>query len=1119
MHHNLTLLLHSSPIVRLIVVGLLLLVPLPAVNLSFVNQLQADETAEPTTPAKPSVGIRVPDGFEVTHFADDKLAHDIFSMTIDSRGRVVVAGANFVKILEDTDNDGVADKAKLFADSPKTGSQGMYFHGSDLICTGDAGLLRYRDRNQDDKADGPPDVFLRIKCGGEHDAHSVQRGPDGWWYVLSGNNAGVDKKYVTLPNSPVRDPEHGTLMRLKPDLSGGEVVSHGYRNPYDFAFNELGDIFVYDSDGERDASLPWWRPTRVFQALPTSHAGWHSRSWKRPDDFIDMPPVIDSFGRGCPTGVVCYRHRQFPPKFQNALFVLDWTFGRVHAISMQRNGGGWQSDSMLFMEGKGTFGFAPTDAAIGPDGSLFVCVGGRGTRGGVYRIRYVADDHQPALLAADQLHTVLTAPQPLSSWSREKWVPQARELGQDAFRTVAANEKVSAAERVRAIEVLTELFDGVDSDLADKLANSDSAMVRARAIWSVGRSAKVALTPAVFAKFLGDEDQFVVRSTLEALSASKFDWNDEASEALLNACDSDDRFVRQLASRIATRVPSSVYVDLVKQASKKSAQAVITLAFSYAQRSNAVNLNILDTALQVVEGDYTNALKLEAVRVMQLALSDVGPVPGRVAAYDSYAPTMSLEKLERELDPIRIRLGKVFPANHAAIDRELARVIAMVSSLNPKLLDAVLAKITDASHPTDDLHYLLVASRFEFERGFSQTEATAKALVGIDVKVKRLQLKQDTNWDIRIQELYTALAKHDPPLAITAVRQPSFGNPGHVFLLQQLQPQFVDEAVSKFADKLESGSEISWNTDVIFVLGESKKPEHRELIRQQFSNFAVRDAVLMTLAERPGQADSELLIEGLSSSSVKTVGACVDGLGKLPLDRTPEHVAALIKVIRRLGREKSEVSVRDRAVAQLQKLAKRRFGYEAGITGSQSDVVAMWSNWFRGEFPNQANLLGTEAAGVDVIRELLAQTDWSMGDAANGRLIYEQRRCAQCHSGSGALGPDLSGVARRFSREDLFTSILVPDQDVSPRYQTTIVETTAGRVERGMIVYQSVDGLTIRNAELQTIRLEASEIEDRRQINTSLMPTGLLKDLKSSELADLYAYLRQLSGGVAKRDN
>ncbi|MDA1016292.1 MAG: hypothetical protein O3A00_17775, partial [Planctomycetota bacterium] len=382
------------------------------------------------------VGISVPDGFEVSLFADDKLAHDIFSMTIDSRGRVVVAGAGFVKILVDTDGDGRADQAKQFSDRPGTGSQGMYFLGSDLICTGDAGLLRFKDRDGNDEADGPPDVFLHIKSGGEHDAHSVQKGSDGWWYILSGNNAGVSKKYVTLKNSPVAAPEHGTLMRLKPNLAGGEVVAHGFRNPYDFAFNHVGDVFVYDSDGERDASLPWWRPTRVFQTLPASHAGWQSRSWKRPADFIDMPPVVGSFGRGCPTGVECYRHHQFPAKYDNALFVLDWTFGRVHAIHLDRDGARWNGNSELFMESKGTFGFAPTDAAIGPDGCLYVSVGGRGTQGGVYRVRYTGANRNPTA-PTNVVERVLDAPQPLASWSREQWIPLAKSAKADAFRTVA----------------------------------------------------------------------------------------------------------------------------------------------------------------------------------------------------------------------------------------------------------------------------------------------------------------------------------------------------------------------------------------------------------------------------------------------------------------------------------------------------------------------------------------------------------------------------------------------------------------------------------------------------------------------------------------------------------
>src|SRR3569623_1122897 len=83
------------------------------------------------------LGLRVPDGFEVTLYAGDELAHNIFSMTCDSHGRIVVAGPNYVRRLFDDNGDGRADRAEDFSQLPASGAHGMYFDGDDLICTGD----------------------------------------------------------------------------------------------------------------------------------------------------------------------------------------------------------------------------------------------------------------------------------------------------------------------------------------------------------------------------------------------------------------------------------------------------------------------------------------------------------------------------------------------------------------------------------------------------------------------------------------------------------------------------------------------------------------------------------------------------------------------------------------------------------------------------------------------------------------------------------------------------------------------------------------------------------------------------------------------------------------------
>src|SRR5437899_3487798 len=82
-------------------------------------------------------GLRVPPGFEVTEFADSKLANDIFSMTLDPRGRVGVSGRGYIRILVDDDKDGRADRAIDFADGQEDLARGLRWEGSALYCTAD----------------------------------------------------------------------------------------------------------------------------------------------------------------------------------------------------------------------------------------------------------------------------------------------------------------------------------------------------------------------------------------------------------------------------------------------------------------------------------------------------------------------------------------------------------------------------------------------------------------------------------------------------------------------------------------------------------------------------------------------------------------------------------------------------------------------------------------------------------------------------------------------------------------------------------------------------------------------------------------------------------------------
>src|SRR5262245_14742129 len=122
---------------------------------AFLASSTADETD--------SLGIRAPAGFSVSEYAGPALANDIYSMAFDPRGRVVVSGRGYIRILVDDNHDGHADRAIAFADGPADGAQGLLWEGNSLFVTGDGGLRRYRDADGDDRADGPSELIRDLK--------------------------------------------------------------------------------------------------------------------------------------------------------------------------------------------------------------------------------------------------------------------------------------------------------------------------------------------------------------------------------------------------------------------------------------------------------------------------------------------------------------------------------------------------------------------------------------------------------------------------------------------------------------------------------------------------------------------------------------------------------------------------------------------------------------------------------------------------------------------------------------------------------------------------------------------------------------------------------------------
>lgn len=377
-----------------------------------------------TLTADPAGGLKVPDGFTVSQFAGPELANDIYCLHVDAKGRVVVAGRGYVRQLVDDDADDKADRAVELIPAPADGPMGLLWEGESLFVTSDGGVKKWTGVTGKGLPKEKPSTVIKLKTGGEHDAHAVRRGVDGKLYVLCGNMAGVTAKTATAKTSPITEPVAGCLLRLNDDGTEVEVLADGFRNPYDFDLDVNGVPFTYDSDNERCVGLPWYEPTRFYRVLAGGHYGWlsphHAQTWRMPPYNPNVVPPVVTAGRGSPTGVACYRHTRFPDEYRRGFFFADWTFGKVWFTQP----GDAKPKATPFVEVSGENGFAPTGLAVDPtSGDLFVSIGGRGTRGAVYRIRY---------MKGEKGEQIPLDPKPLPKWDKPKAVPLKAEALTDA---------------------------------------------------------------------------------------------------------------------------------------------------------------------------------------------------------------------------------------------------------------------------------------------------------------------------------------------------------------------------------------------------------------------------------------------------------------------------------------------------------------------------------------------------------------------------------------------------------------------------------------------------------------------------------------------------------------
>jgi putative heme-binding domain-containing protein len=272
-----------------------------------------------------------------------------------------------------------------------------------------SGLYRLTDSDGDDQLD-KVECLREMDARGDHGVHAVVPSPDGGsFFMITGNSTkptdfddssqvpqvwGEDHLLPSFPdgrghNRGVLAPG-GIIYKVDRDGKNFEVYANGFRNIFDAAFNHDGELFTYDADMEYDFNAPWYRPTRINHVTSGAEVGWRNGAGKRPPFYADSLPATLDIGPGSPTGVTFGYGAKFPAKYQNALYALDWSWGKLYAVHLKPEGASYTATKEEFVTG------APlpiTDAIIHPDdGAMYFTIGGRKVQSGLYRVTYVGDE-------------------------------------------------------------------------------------------------------------------------------------------------------------------------------------------------------------------------------------------------------------------------------------------------------------------------------------------------------------------------------------------------------------------------------------------------------------------------------------------------------------------------------------------------------------------------------------------------------------------------------------------------------------------------------------------------------------------------------------------------------
>jgi len=980
-----------------------------------------------------------------------------------------------VRMLVDTDGDGVADEASVYADG---------FNG--LMAGTAAGILARRgevwlacipsfyrlrdldgdgriDRSAGERQELSTGYGIRVALRG-HDLHGLVLGPDGRIYFSIG-----DRGYkLFLDGQTYHDPGSGAVFRCHPDGTGFEIFATSLRNPQELAFDDLGNLFTVDnnSDGGDQA--------RLVHLLPGSDSGWNmsfqymedrgpwhrEKLWHTAHDGQPawIIPPLAQIGSG-PSGLSFYPGTGLGRHFDGRFLLCDFRGGAANS-SIRTFRVVPKGASFAPVDEEETFrNVLATDAEVGPDGSLWVSDWVHGWEGeGKGRIwRFVPGERSAAEQGiVDEVQSLIGG-----DWEQLEASRLATLLGH-------------VDRRVR-LEAQWELVRRGDDALLERVAAEPDAKLLARvhAIQGLAQLARGSLlTPSVvlpFGLLLGDpswEIRMVAARELGDSGAAV----DEADRAkLLGLLHDHDLHVRSAAAIALGRIgrqsgPDPVAARALAAEADGAAAADPhyrhAIVMGLAGVSDAVGLAALST-------DPSPRVRLAAVVALRRLGSDV--VAGFLDDADPRVATEAARAIhDLPLAGVWSELAKrvaTGPLDEAFLRRAVAAAEASGTKADAERLVALAAR--------SDAPVAIRALALDVLRSWSQPPVRSRV---------------NGSWQ-PIDPRDAAPAREALETALPDLLASNLDDTLRAGLLKgaaELGIASVGPLLTDWARDA-SRSPVS-RAEALVTLdaaGDASAIDLSAALLRDASP-AVRSAARRVRAARLPAAETVAeLARAAAAADIGERQTAIDLLGRIDDPAATSAVAALVDRLRSKRDAATELEINEAAARRLGQGVADRLAAERVATAIQGDSTAAWGDCLDG------------------------------GDAAKGRAVFFGKvavSCVRCHRAEGVggdVGPKLDGIAKEKDRQYLLEAIVAPDAKVADAFRTTVIVTDDGRTMAGIVTGEKDGILSLKNADGGIVEVPLDAIEDRAS-GPSSMPADLAKKLTRREVRDLVAWLSSL---------